>query len=162
MTGDGQDSAKRHSHPKPHNETGTAQFNGFATLFRLLSKVVPPKVFDVVFAVATLGGGGALAYWLATDVYPNFPGESFAVPEYVLPAAGAFAVGVLFAALRSDSQCPRCDGVFSLRRRERELERDGHAEAADELLVRREVSCSQCGYESEEKFWREESVSGME
>ena len=155
---------KRHSHPKPHNQTGTAQFNGLAAIFRLLSKVIPPKFFDVIFGAATVGGGGALIYWIATDLYPNFPSESFAIPEYVIPAFAAFAVGALYAGLRHDSQCPQCGAVFSLRREEGELERDQHADAPDEILVRRDVSCSQCGYQSEEKFWREETepLAGVE
>ena len=151
------DSTKRHSHLKPHNQTGTAQFNGLAVVFRLLSKFIPPKVFDAVFGVATLGGGGALIYWIATDLYPDFPSETFAIPEYVIPAFAAFAVGAVYMGLRRDSQCPQCDAVFSLRREERELERDQHAESPDEILVRRDVSCSRCKYENEEKFWREES-----
>lgn len=92
---------------------------------------------------------------------PVSASESFAIPEYVIPA---FAVGALYAGLRHDSQCPQCGTVFSLRRKEGELERDQHPDAPDEILVRRDVSCSQCGYENEEKFWREEteSVAGVE
>ncbi|WP_232688749.1 hypothetical protein [Halobacterium zhouii] len=148
---------KRHTHPKPHNRTGTAQFNGLAVIFRVLSRVIPPKFFDVIFGAATVGGAGAVAYWLWTDVQANFPSEAFSIPEYVIPAFVAFAVGAVYLGLRRDSQCPQCGAVFSLRREEVELERDQHPEAPDELLVRRDASCAQCSYENGEKFWREES-----
>lgn len=148
--------SNRHSHPKPHNEEGTAQFNGLAILFQLLSKVVPPKFFDAIFGASTVGGLLVFAYWLWIEVYSRFPSESIAFPSYVVPAIVAALVGGIYLSVREESQCPQCGTPFALRREERELERDKHDESPDELLIRRDESCSKCSFEDEDHFWREE------
>ncbi|MFB6073289.1 MAG: hypothetical protein ABEJ88_10015 [Halobacterium sp.] len=148
--------SNQHSHPKPHNEEGTAQFNGLAFLFQMLSKVVPPKFFDAIFGTSTVGGLLLFAYWIWTEVYSQFPSESITYPSYVVPAVVAAIVGGIYLSVRSESECPQCGTPFAIRRSERELERDKHRDQPDELLIRREESCSTCSYENDEKFWREE------
>lgn len=151
-----QSETKRHSQPKPHNQQGTNQFNGLAFLFQLLSNVVPPRFFDAIFGTSTIGGLLAFGYWVVTELYGQFPSESFSIPNYVIPAFVVALIGIIYLSVRADSQCPNCDTPFALRRSEREVERDKLSGEADDLLIKREEQCTQCSYESEKTFWKKD------
>ncbi|UHH26472.1 hypothetical protein [Halobacterium noricense] len=151
-----QSEAKRHTKPKPHNQQGTSQFNGLAVIFQLLSEVVPPQYFDRLFGGSTLGGLLVFAYWYWSNVYSQFPSESIAFPNYVIPAIAVVLLGMFYFSVRTEAQCPNCDTAFALRRTEREVERDHFSNEADDLLVRREEWCTRCSFENEDEFWRKD------
>jgi len=149
-----QSDVEGHTKPKPHNTQGTQEFNGLAFIFQLLSNYISPGYFDRLFGGSTVLGGAGFLYWLVTSGLLDFPNAEISVQMYPIVSIMVFFTGLVYLALRSDSQCPECETPFALRRTEYEVDRDKLSGQPDDLLIQREISCTQCEHEDEKTFWK--------